>query len=409
MLEHAISLPQSAEQLIEISTALVRAGSAANEFPLVLRGAERLRAAGASQAHDELEMAELRSYLGLTHYDPAGAERLFTCVRAADATPTHRVEAAITLLKSADMSGREDLREIAVNETAGSDLGSVGTVTRLEFEILVASTQGDRRRAASFGRELIRHVQEAGSLETSPLRYYMSGACALQFGGFLSEATIEYQRLAEMAERRGSPRSQLYAAVQLGSLHFDGGNEAAADEWIQTANSIAHEWPELGEDFSLATTQIEIELFRGQFEAAKRIVARLSDVIPQANRLRRRWLDAALVAIKSGRSQVPHSSRDALCRIGRDRLKSISGIRDFEVAVVVESLLRLDLIQDASEILTEYLVSERHRDRPPTRLLARAIDSTDRAEMLMGSSADGCFSATTQERKRRSRLLAYHR
>jgi hypothetical protein len=87
-------------------------------------------------------------------------------------------------------------------------------------------------------------------------------------------------------------------------------------------------------------------------------------------------LDAALIAIRSGGGQLAHNSRDALCRTGRDRLRSISGIRDFEVAVVVESLLRLDLIQDASEILTEYLVSERHRDRPPTRLLARAIDST---------------------------------
>lgn len=409
MLEHAVSLPQSAEQLIELSTALVHAGSAANEFLLVLRGTERLRAAGVSLTHDELEMAELRSYLGLTHYDPAGAERLFACIRASNSTPTHRVEAAITLLKCADTCGREDLREIAIGETTGSDLASVSTVTRLEFEILVASTQGDRRRAASFGRALIRHFREEANHENSPLRYYVSAACALQFGGFLSEATIEYERLAEMAQQRGSPRCRLIAAVQLASLHFDTGNETKADEWIQTANSITHDWAELAEDFSLATTRIEIELFRGQFESAKRIVARLSDAIPQANRIRRRWLDAALLAIKSGSGQLSHSSREVLCRTGRDRLKSISGIRDFEVAVVVESLLRLNLIHDASEILTEYLVSERHRDRSPTRLLGRAIESITRGEKLVASGASDCLSATTQDCERGPRSLAYRR
>ena len=408
MLEHAVSLPQSAEQLIELGTALIRAGSAANEFPLVLRGAERLRSAGCNHGHDELEMAELRAFLGLTYYDPSAAERLLPCIRAGDATPTHRVEAAITLLKCVDMSGRDDLRQIGIGETMGSDLASVNTVTRLEFEILVASTQGDRPRAASFGRTLIRHFREAEQFATTPLRYYVSGVCALQFGGFDLEATTEYERLVELAERRGASRSRMYAAVQLASLHFDAGREQEADDWIRTAIAITQEWPELAEDFSLATTRIEIELFRGRLESAKRLLAKLSDTIPQANLLRRRWLDAGLLAIKSRSGHLRQDARDALYRIGRDRLNSVSGIRDFEVAVSVESLLQLDLAQDASAILTEYLLSERPRDRQPTRLLSRAIESTHWSEaLLVPSGADGRRSSAAENGEGRPGLLTY--
>jgi hypothetical protein len=175
----------------------------------------------------------------------------------------------------------------------------------------------------------------------------------------------------------------MYAAVQLASLHFDAGREQEADEWIKAAIAITQEWPELAEDFSLATTRIEIDIFRGRLESAKRLLAELSDTIPHANLLRRRWLDAGLIAIKSRCGQLRQDACDALYRIGRDRLKSVSGIRDFEVAVAVESLLQLDLAQDASAILTEYLVSERTRDRRPTRLLSRAIESTRWSEALL--------------------------
>jgi hypothetical protein len=331
-------------------------------------------------------MAELHAFLALTHYDPAAAERLLSCIRSNSATPTHRIEAAITLLKCADMVGREDLREIAIGQTAGADLASVDTVTRLEFEILVASTQGDRRRAAFFGRQLIYHFKE-GSDSSTPLRYYVTGVCALQLGGFEPEAIVEYERLERLADRRASPRCRLVALVQLASLHFDAGREAQADESVKAARMLTSEWPELGKDFSLATTRLEMELLRGHFDSAKRIVGELSDTIPQANRLRRRWLDAAAIAIKSGRGQLRETSRDVLCQMGRDRLKSISGIRDFEVAVAVESLLQLHFTQDATAVVTEYLLSERQTSRRPSRLLARAIDSTRRFEGFVDSSS----------------------
>jgi tetratricopeptide (TPR) repeat protein len=405
ILDHAVSLPQSAEQLVELSTALIGAASAANEFPLVMRGAERLRAAGGDQPHNELEMAELRAFFGLTTSEPATAERLLPCIRADDATPAHRLEAAISLLKCADNVGREDLRQIAIAETRGSDLANVNTVMRLEFEILVASTQGNRRHAASFGRALIRHLREVDDHSETRLAYYISGALALHLGGFVSEAIVEYERLIELGQRRGAPRSCLSAAVQLASLHFDAGRDSEADRWMQMGFSLVREWPELADDFGLATTRLEIDLFRGDLQSAKKILSRLSSQIPQTNRLQRRWLEAGLVAVKSAGRQLSHNSRAVLSRIGRDRLSSISGIRDFEVAVVVEAMIRLDLADDAYVTLTEYLASERHRDRLPTRLLSRAMSSTRVSELLPSSGAGDCPSPVSGQDQRLAGLL----
>jgi DNA-binding SARP family transcriptional activator len=399
ILEHAARVPQTPEQLCELSAALMRTASAANEFPLVLRGAELRRSARAEHTHDDVEMEELLALFAVHHSDEWAAARLPACVRAQNATPTHRVEAAITLLKCADMAGRTDLREFAVSETSAADLAAVNVFMRLEFEILAASTNGDQGRAASIGRSLVRRFREAEDESAIPLRYYVSGVIALQLGGFDSEAISEYNSLFELAERRASYRGRQFVAVQLFSLHWDNGNDQEARAWLNRAFAIGIERPELADDFDAATGLMEMAIFSGEFDRASTVLDRSPSAAGQCNDISRRWAEAAALAIQSGRGQLDARSRELLVTIGRNRLRSMTGVRDFEVAVCVEALGRLGFRRDASDVLADYINTERRSPRRASRLLARAIRSIDsdgrRIEVASGTLTRSSIVAAT--------------
>lgn len=73
---------------------------------------------------------------------------------------------------------------------------------------------------------------------------------------------------------------------------------------------------------------------------------------------------------------------------------------------VFAALLRLDLKQDATAILTEYVVAERNGNRSPTRLLGRAIDSLNESEAPVASRAGDCLPPASQNREWRPALFA---
>jgi DNA-binding SARP family transcriptional activator len=390
LLEQAAVFPQPTEQLAELGSALVRSASEAGEFGLVLRGSELRRAAVLDHRHDELEIAELHAFLSISQYELHAAQRLPDCIRASGATSAHRVEAAIVLLKCADMTGRPDLRDIAIRETAAEDIASVADFIRLEFQMLVASTLGDRHQAANIGRALIERFRRLENEQSTPLRYCHSGIIALQLAGMDAEAIRDYEHLIELAERRGSYRCQHIAAVQLASIHFDIGNDSEADAWIARALAVADERPEFASDFNLTTTRMEMALFRGQFETAATLATSLvpSQSGKTANAINvDRWRNACSVAVRTGRDELRFADRAHLLALGTRQVRSMTGIRDLEVAVTVKALHRLGCDEDAFGIITSYMASERTVCRRPSRLLAQAIEMAARSEQGNSASA----------------------
>ena len=388
MLNEAASLPQSDESLRRITESLILAADAANEFALVVRGASRIESR-LDERHDDVEIAELRAHFHSYRSDDRIADRLPRCIRAPNGTPAHRVEASILLLKCADMAGRTDLRDIAIRETGEEDLAMVGPLVRLEYKILAASCLGDRSRAASLGRELIDCCRQTDTKGVAPLKYYHTAVTALHLAGLLDEAILGYECQFELGRKRGSYRVQHRAAAQLGGLYFDCARDDEANHWLAVALGMGEANPELANDFDLATLRLEWSLFEGRFDAAMRIVdGVVKEGLPK-NDVCARWLRAGNLAIKAGRRELDSEAHALACHIGQDRLVSMTGTRDFEVAVAVESLLALGERQDALSILDQYLETERADLKPPTRLLSRAIQAvgTQSAERDSGAGA----------------------
>lgn len=373
MLNQAAELPQSSESLRDLTDSLIVAADAATEFALVIRAAGRLRLT--REAHSELEMAELRAQFCIHRSDDLMSSRLPRCIQAPHASPAHRVEAGILLLKCADMTGRDDLREIAVDGITTDCLAAVGPLMKLEFELLAESSAGDRVRAASVARALLEHCREVDDKGGSPLKYYQTSATALLLAGFVDEAIQEYGRLFDLAEKRGSPRGQHFAATQLAALHWDCACEDDADLWLGRAQAIAAMQPDLTDDFGLSTLQMERSLFEGQFVEGQRLLDAMTSAGLLENNICRRWAHAAHLAIRSGLKDLDESAYAEASRIGRHRQSSMTGARDFEVAVAVEALLCLGARRDAASILDEYLRDERAEYKRPSRLLARAIQA----------------------------------
>lgn len=373
MLEQAAELPQSPESLRDLTESLIVAADAATEFALVVRAAGRPR--GAGQTHSEIEMAELRAQFSIHRSDELISARLPRCIQASTASPAHRVEAGILLLKCADMSGRNDLREIAVDGITPECLAAVGPLMKREFELLAASSAGDRIRAASEARALLEHCREVDDRGGSPLKYYQTAATALMLAGFVDEAIQEYGRVFDLAEKRGSPRGQHFAATQLAALHWDCACELDADLWLARARAIAASQPDLANDFGLSTLQMERSLFEGKFAEAQRLLTAMTSAGSLDNDICRRWVRAARLAIRSGLTDLDKDAYGEACHIGRQRRSSMTGARDFEVAVAVEALILLEARRDAAAVLDEYLRGERAEYKRPSRLLARAIQA----------------------------------
>jgi hypothetical protein len=373
MLDKAAAFPQSMESLNDLSDALVIAADAAMEFALVVRAAGRPRTR--EENHNDMELAELRAHFAIHRSDALISARLPRCIQAIAAAPVHRVEAAILLLKAADMAGRNDLREIAVGGITVDCLSAVNPAMRLEFELLAASSSGDRSAAASVARSLLRHCAELEAKGGSPLKYYQTSATALLLGGFIDEAIQGYERLFDLATRRGSSRAQVFAATQLAALFWDCDREGETKHWLARACTVVEAQPELANDFDLLTLRMERILVANRFLEGQRLLENVAGASVLENEICRRWFRGARLAIEAGLGETNSDARAIACSIGRDRLKSMTGARDFEVSVAVDVLLRLGAGDDAASILRDYLRTERTDLKPPSRLLARSIEA----------------------------------
>lgn len=375
ILRDAAELRQSSASLVQVSEDLIRAANAASEFTIVVRGAELRRAATGQERHDDLEMAELQALFALYHRDQDVATRLTECLKSPTASPSHRVEAAIVLLKSADMMSRPDLRSIAVDGIAAADLSVVGTTLKLEYDILVASASGDRALAASLARELLARCAEVGAEMQVPLRHQQAAVIALHLSGATLEAIDAYERLFVVAQQRQSYRTCQFAAAQLSSLHWDIRSDAEAQTWLQRAIAALEDHPDTALDLELLTTRMEIALVRESIDDVGRLVAHpgVGDLVN--NEVGRRWIRAVSLWIDVRRGEDRERCLAIAMTISHDRLESMTGVRDFEIAIAADTLLYQRESDQAAAVLGDYLVNERTDLRPPTRLLVRTIEA----------------------------------
>ncbi len=369
ILYEAAALPQPVEYLLEMSEILIRAADEAAEYPLVLRGFQLRRQAHPAPRHDEIEELEWRALLALDHSERPFAQRLHQCLLAQEASPRHRTAAAIMLLKCADMFGRRDLGLFATKHVSANDLAMVDPLVALEFELLKASVRGRRAAAAAVGRKILE--KSARSLEPAPLHLQRNAATAIRLAGDATGAIEAFEELYRKADRGRSPKAQLYSCLQLSSTYRDLGVDTDADVWLSRAMSIAADSDHLTTDFELVAARIETAIGHGHFERAE-IAMREGDAAATfSGAICRRFRRAAELAIQVAAGHRGQSTRELVRAIADDDLRSMTGIREFEIAVLVDALGRLGLADDAKATLAAYLAA-RDELRPLSALLTRS-------------------------------------
>jgi hypothetical protein len=195
------------------------------------------------------------------------------------------------------------------------------------------------------------HCQEMDMKGVAPLKYHHTAVTALYLGGQVEEAIEGFKWQFGVGRQRGSYRTQQRAATHLSALHFDSARDDEAHHWLALAVGMGEAHPELANDFDLATLQLEYALVEGKLDAAQRVLDDITREGLPRNDVCQRWIRGAKLAIKSGRHELDAEARMIAHQIGQDRIVSMTGARDFEIAIAVEALLALGARRDASSII----------------------------------------------------------
>jgi DNA-binding SARP family transcriptional activator len=399
VLNEAAELPQSVESLTEVSELLISASDAAAEYALVRRGFHLRRRGRVSRQHDDLEVVESRALLCLEHSEESIVDRSLECLSAIEATPSHRINAAVTLLKCADMFGRDDLSARVVNATSQDDLAAVDALLQLEFQLLAASLDARHGEAAAIARRIL--AECSATSESTALHLHRNAATALIRAGDSVGAYEALTSLFSSGERRGSPRAQLYASVQLSALLADLDNDNEGQVWLDRAIALTTESDSLAGDFELLALRVETQLLHEEFQGAENVLKTAEIAGTLSSGICQRFLRAANLGIQVGLGRQDDALPILAQAIVNDKLRTMTGVREFEMAIAIGALARLDCRADARRALKGYLV-ERDEPRPPSRLLRDSARRAGCSRLLdaLGLASTGRSSAQELNRDR---------
>jgi DNA-binding SARP family transcriptional activator len=372
ILNEAAALPQSPVSLSEVTEALIRAADSANDFWLILQGAKRRRRARRSDSHDDLELAELRAAIRSDQSADA-VERLFRCASNPAASASHRVDAGIVLLKTADALGSEIVRSRAMAAVSSDDLAVVQPLSKLEFRLLVAVT-ADWSSAIDTARSMLREC--VAHPKAPNCRYAQNAAIALLYGGRWIEAIDAFKTSYAMAYEMGSASAQLAASVMLAGFFFEIGQNQEFNDWMGKCNLLVQEAPHLASDFDLVLTRTLVALHGGEAAVAEAAAVEAESFGLFSTGLRARWKRVIHLGIRSLRGTLLDSD-EALARlIVAERLFTLNGVRDLEIGVACQVLAARGQKKDATEVLQEFLATERRQLGPLSPSLLRALEAT---------------------------------
>jgi hypothetical protein len=372
ILDHAATLPQSAASLGEVSEALIRAADAVNDGLLVLRGASLLKTTVRESAHDDIELAGLRAAVR-NNLSEEAVERLLVCASAQDVSPSHRVSADLALLKAADAFGSRDLRNRVISGASRADLERVEPLLRLEFELLVAATGDDWKLAASLANRILAECEDHPD-HSSPRRQ-QNAAIALLYAGRVKESIAGYEAAYSAARKTGSISGQFQAAVQLASVQTEFGKEDQGKLWMSRSLALAEEAPHLAADFDLLLTKATCALLSDRLPDVDKAVSEAEGHGLFASDVRARWKRALDLALRMRRHNAT-ASEEAIARtILSDRIRTVTGVREFEIGVACDALIMRGQTADAASAVEEYLATELRHFGPLSLPLARSIVS----------------------------------
>jgi DNA-binding SARP family transcriptional activator len=376
ILDRAMQLLPSSDLILEAARELVSAADLAMEPELVLTGARALKSRHNACVHDSVELAEIKAKICAYQDNLTVAHDLSQCVVAQDATFEHRVYAATALLKFADVVDSNDLRRIAEDQLAAKDLASVNPIARLEYNLVRATTNDSLDAAATIAKDLIKESQLAPvHIRLATLR---NTAFALWRAGDVRTSIDCLVELYHTAQQQGYNRSELYGATQLAGMEFDLGNESLASEWIARGEQVVSGLPELESEFDWILIKLDIGLSVKDVSHSTRTFQEANDTLHvfDSSEYRRRWKRAIELRLKCLTGSVHSSDLVEAQALGTLSSRESTGIRDFEVTAVCETLIAFSRQSEAAQQLQKYIQLDPQRRRPLAGSLRRLMQES---------------------------------
>jgi tetratricopeptide (TPR) repeat protein len=309
------------------------------------------------------------------------------CVECADASPAHRVRAAILALKIAtDVGPAEALDSIYGHVRPFLDDDEVSETTRLEIETIYRTMRGHEvipienlQRFAESAR------QSGGELAYSNALLTASAACRIT-GRY--EEGLAFVRQASEQEQTNKSESRLsrLLVVEL-RLHVAAGAFAAAES---TLNRLMERSISADDDFAqseLRTFRARIALEKGDFAEASAVFAQVQ-TIPRTYSSRRRAYSLALRTRIRLHEGAPEGELRALVvelEAEHFRVRGFGG-HDFEAHALYLGLHAIGESKRALELMQEYVEKHRGSNWPLPTNIRQIIEDGRAAQKICEAS-----------------------
>ena len=369
MLSDALELPASRTATLAAARELVIAGDLSMEPELVLHGVEVLKRAGVPQTHDEIELAERRAVFRTTRCPDHLLESTRDCLRS-QASAQHRLAAATIALKCADIAGNGlEMAEMIEKETSTAALDAAPLTELLEFALLVRSVKGEWSAAFEIATQLLAEVerQPVGSRAA----HQLNAGLGFFLGGQVQPALAAWEKAFDSACACRSPSTQLRSGLLLATVNLDLHDEARTEFWLERCIAATAHAPELENHFNLFVVRIEAALARNDLVTAEEVLerGRAFDAFSTST-TRLRWGRALSLMIRARRGDIASADEELARALRSERVPSISGFRDIEIAAAAE-VLSAKHPTEARDLITDYVAAERSSKRLVGHALAR--------------------------------------
>jgi DNA-binding SARP family transcriptional activator len=359
LLSRALTLPLTVAERSQIARYLVAAADAGANSALVLEGVAAMRAERRPVEHDDIEFAEFRARTREYRSTRNGEHNLLNCIRDRNATPDHRVAAAIQLLKYADTNLDKGLAAAAVDAMPDDVVGRAGTVARLEYLTIRSASVGEVELSAQYARELVAAAQSEPRIRRVPLT--INAAVAICHSGNPEEALDLAERAWDEATTLGATSFSLKISTFLAEQNVELGNREIGLRWLAKGDRLIEEYPTLASEFAAATCRLGIAMVEGDGARVRSLFEHLDRAGAfEGGVLRSRWRRVATQRIRQleGDYRITQEDLDALLAGARDGA-ILGGICDLEAGTAALALLENGKIGEADAWLSRYLTDYR--------------------------------------------------
>ena len=367
----ALDLDESVR--VELLREAVRAASQGIESDVVLAATAELRALAVTTEHDDIELAELLALAGSHWEPPEFYDRALACASATSADPTHRVRAAIALLKYADTLGEPQWSGAITSAIGDAQLSLVDEVLRTEYNTVLHCAFGNQQLAVESARRLRRFGLEAGGPRGAALE--RNASIALWRGGHVDEALDAARHAYKVAASAGSIWISFLAATEIACIYHDTGDDESSVFWHQEALSASAHRPDLAHGFEGTYFKIEWALIAGDSKYAKSLFDAAVESGIFQDRLATRLSECVELRLRQLHGGRPVATKIlAALQTRAFRHFPPSGAPDLEIAVVCAAYCESGRLIAAAELVSRYLQTGRRTAAPVGRILRNVAD-----------------------------------